>query len=125
MVLYRGRVGVDKGVCLLLPDHHSEEEEKVVHEEDLSYEEAYQEEKAFCVPESDDLEGEDVALTLYHKEVVTFGPLEEEVAGQTGAVIGAPWGEGVAHGSPWVYGLDPPLGESSCHLGRAFFCLLG
>ena len=107
------------------PDHHSEEEEKVVLEEDLSYEEAYREEKAFGVLESDDLEGEEVALTLYHKEVVTFGPLEEGVFCQMGVVIGAPWGEGVERESPWVYDLDLPLGESSCHLGRAFFCLLG
>lgn len=126
LALYLGRVGVCKGVCLF-HDHHFEEEEKAVplgdHEDE---EEAYQDGRAFSVQASADPEEEEEALTLVHKEVVTFYPVEEGASCQMVVVTGCPLGEGVALVTPWVFvsGQGPPLGGSFCHQGMACVCHL-
>lgn len=102
-------MGVDKGVRLF-PDPHSGEEEKEAPLGGLEDEEAYQEEMAFYVLVTLNLKEGEEALTLVHKEVVTFYPVGEEAACQMGVGIECPWDVEGAHGNPWVFVVDrgPP-----------------
>lgn len=108
-------------------DHHFEEEERAVPLGDPGdEEEAYQEGKAFSVQVISDLKEEEEALTLVHKEVVTFYPVVEVASCQRVVVTGCPWGEGVAPVAPSVsvFGQDLPLVEFFYHHGMACVCHL-
>lgn len=108
-------------------DHHFEEEERAVPLGDPGdEEEAYREGKAFSVQVISDLKEEEEALTLVHKEVVTFYPVVEVASCQRVVVTECPWGAGVAPVAPSVsvFGQDLPLVEFFYHHGMACVCHL-